>query len=140
MRVVGLQTHTANGANDMGDVADATSICRFRAESGLWLPMRVLAKFTAGTGSATLSMRLDGNPTDTLHDYLLAEWLEAGTDGKADIFWRPPEDERENWIIQPPFGVSDPNRWPQIVFEWTNPDAGVMTWELMVTLGAVTLG
>ena len=115
------------GTQSMGNVTKRTSVARF----GLKVPytlMFVRALFTGGSGSATMTMKLDrlGDELD-LYDFTEDTWLTLGVGGSAISTVRMvvPADE---WPIY---------TYPadhELVFEWANPNSGTMRWALEVGL------
>jgi len=129
----------SNGIGDMGDLSDEQSPARFsldKIELGgrmrdvlLWSLLACRVRFTGGAGSAELSLCLDHRDDSGLFDWKLHSWSGAGTGGKADIVHRiSREDELYALYL---FWAGD-----QIVFTWTNPDAGNMRWMIELLLAA----
>lgn len=116
----------ATGLGDMGDVTDVHSVCRWRIDGAVFVPVFVRAKFTDGTGSATLSIKKNTlGDTVNLYDFTLKEIATAGTSGKANVSLTYLADELYGF---PLYGGED------LVLEWTNPDAGTMRWAVEVGL------
>ena len=98
----------------------------------LWTFVAMRARFVAGTGSATLTLRLDHREQSGLYDWTLREWPSAGTTGgKPAIHYRA-ADEADLWAV--PFFLGD-----ELVLEWTNPASGTMRWYVEVFLAYAAL-
>ena len=120
---------TSVGGN-MGTLDDRTSIARFSRKEP-WVPLRLLVKFSNGSGTADLTMHLDHDPHSTLHSLVLKVWAAQGTGATpAHVIWVPTADETQAYVIKPP---------GEVVFTWANP-AGGQTWELLLTAADVSAG
>ena len=115
------------GTQDMGDVTDRTSVARFRL-TGPYTLLFVRALFTGGSGSATMTMKLDrlGDELD-LYDFTEDTWLTLGVGGSAISAVRMvvPIDELPIYTYPPDH---------ELVFEWPNPNSGTMRWALELGL------
>ncbi len=114
-----IQLFTQTGTGNMGDVTDATSICRFAlpdAERYHVVTVRML--FTGGSLSADLVLRVDHRLGPNF-DFKPETWEATGTGGKAIIEYRVAEDELYHLIFlrDQATGIQD-----AAVFEWTNPN------------------
>jgi hypothetical protein len=113
------------GSGNMGDVTDeANIVARWPIVGSRHSIVRVRCHFASGTStSAILSMKVDSHRT-TGHDIVLDEFAERGTGGD-DLNFRVPIDEMQHYTLEP---------GDFLVFEWTNPDSGNMTWGLEVAM------
>jgi len=112
------------GTGDMGDVNtigaqddNVGRVARFFRPGRFHLSWVRVHFSGSGSGTATLTLKLD-SAHGTLWDVTLWTWTGAGI-GSADVFFRIPQDELEHWIFQP---------GDELVYEWTNPDAGNINW------------
>lgn len=118
-----------------GGTADMGNVTQFGTQSDVvsrvarfWRPGRfafVWARIHfggSGTGTATLTLKLDSN-SGTQWDTTLWTW--EGSGAGADVHFRIPADELMHWV----FAAGD-----ELVFEWTNPDSGNITWGIEVGL------
>lgn len=112
----------ASVGGNMGTLDDRTSIARF-SRPNLWVPIRLLGKFSGGSGSATLFMYLDHDPDSAMHSLELKSWATVGTSGTAIFIWQPTYDTLQGFVVPPP---------AEIVLVWANPSGG-QTWEMMLT-------
>lgn len=124
----------ANGLDDMGDVTDVDSPCRFRLDTARWCLAWLRVGFQNGTGTAMLSIRVDhGSIAEDLRDtgssviatpfdFTLYQIEEAGVDGWHGMF-RVPDVELRDFMCQ---------RGDTIVLEWTNPNT--QEWAVEVAL------
>lgn len=116
----------ASGVGDMGDVTNIGSVARFALDDvDSYVLAWVRALFVGGTGSATMTLKLDHCDPTGHYDFALRDWPTMGTSGIAWVFSRVPADELFHWKI---------NKGGILVFEWTNPDAGNMRWSLEIGL------
>ena len=118
----------ATGIDNMGDVSDPHGGApRFglRENAGKvpWVLLFVRGIFSLGTGSATLTMKID-HPDESQHfDFKEREWLTVGTGGTRNI----------QMIILPEELALFTYQWnSELVFEWANPNAGTMRWAIEV--------
>lgn len=132
-----IRSFRQNGMADMGDVTDRQSVARFALREiampdsrivpvDTWTLVGVRARFIGGSGSATVTLKLDHRDESGLYDWTLREWATRGEDNR-NILHRP-SDESDLYGAYP-FFYGD-----ELVFEWTNPDAGTMRWCLEVFL------
>jgi hypothetical protein len=117
------------GTGNMGDVTTIGAqddtvgrIARFRLPGRFALSFARVHFGGSGTGTATLSLKVDSH-AGALWDCTIWEWTGAGKG--ADINHRIPKDEQEHFT----FEAGD-----ELVFEWTNPDSGNITWGIEVGL------
>ena len=123
--VISGRAQRATGTGNMGDVTDRTSQARFWLDADRYALCWLRARFTGGTGSATLTLKLDHRDDIEVYDFTLRDWETMGTSGDAWLYSRITADELFHWTFQ---------RGDIIVFEWTNPDPAVMRWALEVGL------
>jgi len=115
----------ASGNSDMGDVTDNMSVARFRLDVPLYSLVCIRGHWSAGTGQADMSLKLDHRNTNGLYDSVLWTFADMGTDTNADLQFRIAAEELYAWTFY---------RGDVLCFEWTNPDDGVMFWGLDVGL------
>ena len=120
------------GTGDMGDVTDNENrTARFRPQdySGRFCVVWVRMHFSgSGTGTATCTMNVDSAAGDS-YDVALFEWeaVGKGTDAVLRI-----GDTGDNQLAHYLFDAED-----DVVFKWTNPDAGNITWGIEIALKKV---
>jgi len=121
-----IQYHRASDTGDMGDATDKHSVCRWRIDGAIYFPVFVRAKFTAGTGSATLSIiKSSDDDVNDLYDFTLQTVPTVGTSGTANVIVNYLPDEVATYVFFP---------GDDLVLEWTNPDSGTMRWAVEVGL------
>lgn len=115
-----------SGTGNMGDVSDEENeVGRFELEDDYLIEF-VRITFTGGTGDATCTMYID-SAAGSQFDHPLHEWENAGT-GNPCILRLDKEAARK-------YRLCDGD---DLVFEWTNPDAGNMQWA--IEIGVVPSG
>ncbi len=112
-----------SGTGNMGDVTDPQSVARFSLPGGPFVLLSVRARFTLGTGTNTMTMRIDHPDETQQFDFIEDEWTVAGTTGKDNIRMVVPPKEWALYTYRPD---------SVLVFDWTNPDAATMRWALEV--------
>lgn len=133
--------YTAAGSADMGDVTDELSICRFALDaahypqdvpSSMWrfVPVFIRGGFSGGTGSDTLTLKVDHRSTLIRLDHTLCTVASVGTSSASILNIRWDMDEYPQWVLF--YGDI-------LVLEWTNPDSGTMTWGVEVGLADATI-
>jgi len=120
-----IVTSRVVGVGDMGDVTDEHSTARFTLNVDRFILARIRARFTGGSGDATLAICLDHRDPSGLFDFTLDTIKEVGADNRANINHRILADELYQWEFR---------RGDVIVLTWTNPDAGNMQWAVEVGL------
>lgn len=120
-----IVTSRVMGVGDMGDVTDEGSTARFTLDVDRFVLARIRAKFTGGTGDATLSFCVDHRCQSGAYDFTLDTIEEVGADNRANINHRILADELYQWEFR---------RGDIFVLTWTNPDAGNMQWAVEVGL------
>ena len=122
-------TQRATGTGDMGSVTTKTSVARFGLD-GKFVLIWLKVNFSGGTGSATLTLKIDHHDESGLFDFdEAAPWASMGADATADLDWRVPVEEYPRYVYQ---------ERDVLVFDWTNPDAGNMRWMIEVGLADAT--
>jgi hypothetical protein len=120
-----LLTQRETGVGNMGDVTDPKSAARFDGGGGGFQLRWIKGLASGGTGSATLSLKLDHSERSRHFDWNEgAPWSAFGADATlSDIDWRVSAEDTDRYTYQP---------GDVLVFEWTNPDPGNMRWALEV--------
>lgn len=136
-----IRAQRANGFADMGSLATEESVGRFsmrdielggiRYPVEVWNLIAVRGRFIGGSGNATLSIKLDHRAGGGLYDWTLKTFATTGSTN-PDLNFHA-SDEADLWAY--PFFRGD-----ELVFDWTNPDAGNMRWVLEVFLHALAIG
>ena len=117
----------ATGTGNMGDVTDDRSRARFSLPTKFVL-VYLLARFTGGSGSATMTLRRDHRDISGLYDFVEFKWpTTVGTDGEDNISTRIPIDEYPRYVYQ----AGD-----VLVLDWTNPNT--QRWAVEVGLADAT--
>lgn len=114
------------GDNDMGDVADGENrIARFVVTQNNLSLLFIRINFTDGSGAADLVLYLDkqSNKVIPRTKFELLEWSSVGV--LNQVHTRITLDERDAWQFM---------EGDELVFEWTNPDPGIMLWAIEVGL------
>lgn len=127
----------STGISNMGDARDRhNKTARFSFPRSEWTLAYVRAKFGNGTGSATLTLKVDNGDTTSfdesntqgLYDWTVAQWENMGVDAT---------DDNVKSVLYNPIAKDDfhlytflPNE--ELIFEWENPNDGVMRWALEI--------
>ena len=120
------------GLQNMGDVTDRGAGARFFLRDvefegavrqvTVWTLIAIRGRFVGGTGSATLSLRVDHRIESGLFDWTLKTWANMGATNR-NLLHRA-SDDADLWATYPFF------HGDELVCEWTNPAAGTMRWVL----------
>jgi hypothetical protein len=117
------------GSANMGDVTDQTDLnARFTLDERFVLVFARCHFGSTGTGTATVSLKRD-SWMETNYDVTLDTFDAKGitsTAGDADLNFRV---ENPTELVHYTFEAGD-----FLVFEWTNPDSGNITWGMEVGL------
>lgn len=129
----------SSGTANMGSTTDNTNhLARFWLDGGN--SRFVVSGFEAhfgstGSGTAELSVKRDSGYGRAWDTELYVEST-AGIDN--DVFVRIPEEEMKNWVFD---RVAATDVYgDQLVFEWTNPDSGNISWAIRVEVLRVAMG
>jgi hypothetical protein len=120
----------ANGTENMGDVTNPNSICRFTMKEDRWHVVYIrwkVTKLSGDGGNANLAFYIDRKHITGLHIYLLGTMRDMGDPGDLDMNLRIMPFEAEHWTFR---------RGDELVLTWTNPDSGNMQWEVEVELSS----
>ncbi len=115
-----------SGDADMGVLSDeGNRTGRFIIPEDDLALLYVRAEFAGGTGTANLAMYLDRQATREINkkSTILFTWLAVGD--TKQVHTRVTRDEREAWSFL---------KGDELVFVWTNPDSGNLTWFLEIGL------
>lgn len=124
------------GREDMGDVDNKDSRCRFFLDADVWQLVFIRLRYATLEGAgdkADLLIKIDHQDSGGLHNYLLSTLADmgTGTGGNSNANIRIMPDEEEHWQFQ---------RGDHLVLEWTNPDTGKIRWIVEVGLKVVDNG
>lgn len=114
------------GNEDMGNPSDETiKIGRFTIPENDLSLLFLRVMFVGGSSLADLIIHLDIFPISQKPKavFKLFTWLDVGS--TKHINARFTEDERDAWQF---------SKGDQLILEWTNPDAGVISWSIQVGL------
>lgn len=116
-----IVTIRQSGSGNMGSVTDALSVARASLPSPTYALKSLRVTFTAGTSSATLSLKRDSG-YGTIYDTTLRTFLGVGNGGDS-VNFRVPDAELADYLFR-----TDPvTRMKDVaVLEWTDP--GTSSW------------
>lgn len=115
-----------DGTANMGVLADESDrTARFVIPLDDLALLYVRGEFAGGSGTADLSLYLDRQAARKVlkRSTILFTWLDVGD--TKQVHTRIPVEEREAWSFM---------KGDELVFVWTNPDSGNMSWLLEIGL------